>query len=87
MTWEESKSHLALYAVTSQALFLSNDLRPGYVQPRLLGLFMNKDMLKVNQQYAGFAGDRLWTGRSCELMDCHHYYCPNNSRYLCRYAC
>jgi hypothetical protein len=62
LTWEESKSHLALYAVTSQPLFLSNDLRPGYVQPRLLGLFMNKDMLKVNQNFLNFAGDRMWTG-------------------------
>ena len=61
LTWEESKAHLALYAVTSQPLFLSNDLRPGHVQPRLLGLFMNKDMLKVNQRYLNFAGDRMST--------------------------
>ena len=26
LTWEESKSHLALFAVTSSPLFLSNDM-------------------------------------------------------------
>ena len=36
LTWEESKAHLALSAVTSQPLFLSNDLRPGSMQRRLL---------------------------------------------------
>ena len=35
LTWEESKTHLALYAITSQPLFISNDLRPGYVQQRV----------------------------------------------------
>ena len=61
LTWEESKSHLALYAVTSQPLFLGNDVRPGYMQQRLLDILLNKDMLAVNQQYHGFAGDRMWT--------------------------
>ena len=35
--------------------------RPGHVQPRLLSLLKNKMMLRVNQQYAGFAGDRIWS--------------------------
>jgi len=61
LTWEESKSHLALSAVTSQPLFLGNDLRPGYVQQRLVDTLLNEDMLYVDQQWAGFAGDRLWT--------------------------
>merc|ERR1712139_86607 len=62
LTWEESKTHLAIYAVTSQPLFLGNDIRPGFMQPRLLDLMLNRDMLAVNQQYTGFAGDRMWTG-------------------------
>ena len=60
LTWEETKSHVALYAITSQPLFISNDVRPGYVQPRVLDLLMNKAMLAVDQAYThGFAGDRL----------------------------
>merc|ERR1719197_1382334 len=43
ITWEESKTHLALYAVTSQPLFLGNDVRPGEMQPRLLDLMLNPD--------------------------------------------
>ena len=36
--------------------------RPGRVQQRVLDLFLNSDMLGVNQQYnKGFAGDRMWT--------------------------
>lgn len=61
LTWEESKSHLALFAVTSQPLFLGNDVRPGFMQQRLLDILVNKDMLSVDQEYAGFAGDRMWT--------------------------
>ena len=35
-------------------------MRPGYIQPRLLGLLKNAAMLKVNQAYTlGFAGDRI----------------------------
>ena len=52
--------HQALYAITSSPLFIGNDVRPGYIQPRLLGLLKNAAMLKVNQAYTlGFAGDRI----------------------------
>ena len=61
LTWEESKSHMALYAITSQPLFISNDVRPGHVQKRLLDMLTNRDMLAVNQEWAGFAGNRLWS--------------------------
>ena len=62
MTWEESKSNLALFAVSSSPLFLGNDPRDGRMQPRLVDLLLNKDMLEVNQQYsteAAFAGGRI----------------------------
>ena len=62
LTYEESKTVLALYSVTSSPLILSNDLREGFIQPRLLSLFTNKLMIKINQQYTGFAGDRIWSG-------------------------
>ena len=48
--------------MTSQPLFLGNDVRQGFVQQRLLDILLNKDMLMVDQEYAhGFAGDRIWT--------------------------
>ena len=60
LTWEESKAHLALFAVTSSPLFLANDLRPGFVQKRLLGIVANPTMMEVDQAYTnGFAGDRI----------------------------
>ena len=68
LTWEESKAHLALYAVTSSPLLLGNDVRVGYMQQRLVDLLLNRDMLAVNQGWAGFAGDRIWsraTGKEC----------------------
>lgn len=64
LTWEESKAHLALWAVTSSPLFLGNDARHGRMQQRLVDLLLNPDMIRVNQQYnadAAFAGGRLWT--------------------------
>ncbi len=62
LTWQETMSHVALWSVCSQPLFLGNDVREGYMQQRLLQLMLNPDMLRVNQLYAGNAGDRLWTG-------------------------
>ena len=60
LTWEESQSHLALYAIVSSPLFIGNDVRDGQIQPRLLGLLKNAAMLKVNQAYTlDFAGDRI----------------------------
>ena len=47
--------------MTSQPLFVSADLRVGYVQPRVVALLKNPDMLAVNQNYSGYAGDRVWT--------------------------
>lgn len=61
LTWEESKTHLALFAVTSQPLFISNDVRPNYVQQRVIDLLKNPDMIAINQAWAGSSGDRVWT--------------------------
>jgi hypothetical protein len=61
LTWEESKTILAIWSICSSPLIISNDVRPGRVQQRVLDLFLNKEMLAVNQQYHGFAGDRMWT--------------------------
>ena len=44
--------HLYMRAqVCSSPLIISNDVRPGRVQQRILNLFLNKDMLRVNQVY------------------------------------
>jgi len=62
LTWEESKSNLALFAVTSSPLIMGNDPRQGRMQPRLVELLSNRDMLEVDQLYdddAQFAGGRL----------------------------
>ncbi len=61
LTWVETQAHVALWAVTSSPLFLANDVREGYMQQRLVDLMVNRAMLDVNQQYVGFAGDRLWS--------------------------
>ena len=61
LTWEESKSHFALYAITSSPLVLGNDVRPGHMQPRLVSLLTNEAALRVNQAYSRFAGDRITT--------------------------
>jgi hypothetical protein len=61
LTWEESKSLLSIWCVCSSPLIISNDVRHGRVQQRVLDLFLNPTMLTTNQQYNGFAGDRLWT--------------------------
>jgi len=61
-TWEETKTVLSIWAVCSSPLILSNDVRPGRVQQRILDLATNAAMLRVNQQYCKkFAGDRIWT--------------------------
>eukprot|EP00039_Didymoeca_costata_P021632 m.345013 g.345013 ORF g.345013 m.345013 type:complete len:671 (+) comp25672_c0_seq1:63-2075(+) len=64
-TWEEAKSVVALFAVTSSPLLLGNDVREGRMQPRLVDLMLNADMLDANSQYNqkfNFAGGRVWSG-------------------------
>ena len=64
-TWNEARSVLALFAVTSSPIILGNDPRPLQMQQRLVDLFVNKDMIQVDQQYhAGhaYAGGRIWSG-------------------------
>ena len=63
-TWEETKAVVALFAVSSSPLILGNDARAGRMQPRLLSLLLNKDMLAANSEYSAthaFAGGRLWS--------------------------
>ena len=48
LTWEESKSVLALFAVTSSPLILGNDARKGRMQQRLVDLLTNPDMIAVS---------------------------------------
>lgn len=65
LTWEETKTNVALFAVTSSPLILGNDPRPGRMQQRLVQLLTNPEMLRINQEYqtdgASFAGGRLAT--------------------------
>jgi hypothetical protein len=64
LSWEESKTNLALFAVTSSPLILGNDPRDGRMQDRVVSLYLNKDMIAVDQQYSTkfkFAGGRIWS--------------------------
>ena len=64
LTWQESMSVLALFAVTSSPLMLGNDAREGKMQQRLVDLLTNPAMLSVNQIYDAkhaFAGGRIAT--------------------------
>ena len=63
-TWNEAQSVLALFAITSSPLMLGNDARPGRMQPRLVDLLTNQDLLAVNSDYNAdlkFAGGRIWS--------------------------
>ena len=62
LTWTESQSVLALFAVTSSPLLLGNDARAGRMQDRLVQLVANKDVIAVDQFYSTteqHAGGRL----------------------------
>jgi hypothetical protein len=55
---------LALFAVTSSPLLLGNDAREGRMQPRLIKLLTNPDLIAVDQYYSAdekFAGGRIWS--------------------------
>ena len=65
LTWQESQSVLALFAITSSPLLLGNDARPGRMQQRLVDLLTNPDLIAVDQYYSdaeAFAGGRIWSG-------------------------
>ena len=50
LTWEESKTILSIWAVCSAPLIISNDVRPGRVQQRVLDLFLNPVSQRLEQR-------------------------------------
>ena len=54
LTWEESKSVLALFAVTSSPLILGNDPREGRMQRRLIELLTNPVMIEVDRKFSPY---------------------------------
>ena len=62
-TLDMNAAHFALWCVTSAPLILGFDLRPEAAPPAaLMSLISNKLALRVNDEYAGNAGDFLRSG-------------------------
>ena len=56
LTWEEAKTNVALFAVSSSPLFLGNDPRENRMQDRAVGLLLNPVLALPAAHCAAFRG-------------------------------
>ena len=58
LTFEEQRSHFALWAVMKAPLIISADLRT--LQPASLAILTAHELIAVNQDPLGVAADLVW---------------------------
>ena len=52
----ETRTHFAAWAIVSSPLFLNHDVRDEQVNDRVWDLITNREILEVNQDWAGHSG-------------------------------
>lgn len=57
LTMDESRSHMTMWAMMAAPLLTGNDLRK--MTPEIKDIYMNAEMIAVNQDSAGIAGHRV----------------------------
>jgi len=60
LSFDESKSQFAIWAVIAAPLLMSNDLRT--ISPEALSILTNKEIIAVNQDPLGIQGKRIYHG-------------------------
>jgi len=65
LSFEESKSQFAIWAIIAAPLFISNDLRK--LTPEALNILKNTEIIAVNQDRAGIQGRRIWADSMLEI--------------------
>lgn len=65
LSYDQSKSQMALWAIMAAPLFMSNDLRT--VEPKFKAILQNKDVIAVNQDALGIQGKRLSKENGIEI--------------------
>lgn len=58
LEYEQSKSHMAIWAIMAAPLFLSTDLTT--ITPQIKSLLQNKQIIAVNQDSLGIPGKRMY---------------------------
>lgn len=62
LSWDQSVTQMAMWAIMAAPLFMSNDLRD--ISPEAKGLLQNKEVIAINQDPLGKQGYQLTKVRS-----------------------
>lgn len=58
LSYDQSRAQMALWAIWSSPLYMSNDLRK--LKPEFKKILQNKAVIAVNQDKHGIMGKRVW---------------------------
>lgn len=74
LSWDQSVTQMAMWAIMAAPLFMSNDLR--HITPEAKCLLQNKEVIAINQDPLGKQGYQLikvqqdgWVGRAGHRRD------------------
>jgi len=69
LSYDQSRAQMALWAIWSSPLYMSNDLRN--LKPEFKKILQNKAVIAVNQDKNGIMGKRVW-GVSQFVLNFYH---------------
>ena len=57
LSWDQSRAQMAMWAIWSAPLYMSNDLRK--LRPEFKAILQNKNVIAINQDKLGIMGKRI----------------------------
>ncbi|NXF10444.1 AGAL galactosidase, partial [Smithornis capensis] len=67
LSWDQSVTQMAMWAIMAAPLFMSNDLR--HISPEAKCLLQNKEVIAINQDPLGKQGYRILKNKNFELWE------------------
>mmetsp|Transcript_2696 Transcript_2696/g.4600 ORF Transcript_2696/g.4600 Transcript_2696/m.4600 type:complete len:432 (-) Transcript_2696:53-1348(-) len=78
LSYHEARSHFAAWAIVSSPLTLSMDVNNDTIMDAIWDIVANKEILAVNQAWAGHSGSPFKSSSSHVKLDDYHYYTMNH---------
>ena len=60
LSYEETRTHFAAWAIMSSPLFLSHDVTNETIMDQVWPIISNTEIIAINQAWAGFSGGPFW---------------------------
>ncbi|RMB98310.1 hypothetical protein DUI87_25215 [Hirundo rustica rustica] len=81
LSWDQSVTQMAMWAIMAAPLFMSNDLR--HISPEAKRLLQNKEVIAINQDPLGKQGYQIAKPAGTDRNDDHHFNLPQPKPWVC----